>query len=171
MQWINKTEIKSASSDRLYIVSQHSVERFWACSCPAWKTRRKCKHLQQLGLPGGQEPFEMNAGKKNRLLEGYKKYDTSDGHGSADDWRKALFRILGINEERLGSGLDDLILSYERAVRDFDGHDDPEAEMETVRLAKFRLEACVTYLTEQAERLQAAQQRVTQSLRDKITAT
>ncbi len=51
-QWINRTEIRSESSNRIYIVSQHATKRYWACSCPAWRTRRKCKHLTQLGLPG-----------------------------------------------------------------------------------------------------------------------
>ena len=44
-QWQNRFEIKSESSGRIYIVSQNKVSLKWACSCPAWITRRKCKHL------------------------------------------------------------------------------------------------------------------------------
>ena len=34
-QWENRFEIRSASSDRLYVVAQHKTKRHWACSCPA----------------------------------------------------------------------------------------------------------------------------------------
>ena len=47
--WINRFEIKSESSDRLYTVSQNTKQGHrWECSCPAWRTRRKCKHLETM---------------------------------------------------------------------------------------------------------------------------
>ena len=46
-QWQNRFEIKSESSGRIYIVSQNKDSGKWACSCPAWITRRYCKHLLQ----------------------------------------------------------------------------------------------------------------------------
>lgn len=57
-QWQLRFEIKSESSDRLYIVSQNKAKKHWGCSCPAWRTRRTCKHLQALGIPGGETPYE-----------------------------------------------------------------------------------------------------------------
>jgi len=59
-QWINRHEIKSETSDRIYVVSQHKTKRHWGCSCPGWRTRRHCKHLMAIGLPGHEEPYELN---------------------------------------------------------------------------------------------------------------
>ena len=49
--WTNRIEIRSESSDRLYVVSQHKETAEWGCSCPAWIIKkpgkpRTCKHLQ-----------------------------------------------------------------------------------------------------------------------------
>jgi hypothetical protein len=56
--WTNRFEIRSERSSRIYIVSQHKTKRHWACSCPAWLTRRVCKHLDALGLPNHERPYE-----------------------------------------------------------------------------------------------------------------
>ena len=58
-QWENRFEIHSSSSDRVYVVAQHRAKRHWACSCPAWRTRRTCKHLSALRLPAGERPHEV----------------------------------------------------------------------------------------------------------------
>ena len=58
-QWENRFEIKSETSGRVYIVSQHKTGRFWGCSCPAWRTRRACKHLRAIGLPENSKPYEV----------------------------------------------------------------------------------------------------------------
>lgn len=60
-QWTNRFEIKSQSSNRLYVVSQHKDRRHWGCSCPGWITGRKCKHLAALGLPPHEKPYELPA--------------------------------------------------------------------------------------------------------------
>jgi hypothetical protein len=57
-QWQFRFEIQSESSDRIYIVSQHKERKHWGCSCPAWRTRRTCKHLNAMGIPGGETPYE-----------------------------------------------------------------------------------------------------------------
>lgn len=57
-QWTNRFEINSESSDRVYIVSQNKQKRYWGCSCPAWRVRRYCKHLDALGLPRHEQPYE-----------------------------------------------------------------------------------------------------------------
>ena len=38
-------EIKSESSNRLYIIAQHKSNLTWGCSCPGWIRHRSCKHL------------------------------------------------------------------------------------------------------------------------------
>jgi len=57
-QWTNRFEVKSESSDRVYIIAQNKKKGHWGCSCPAWRTRRKCKHLRSLGLPELEQPSE-----------------------------------------------------------------------------------------------------------------
>lgn len=57
-QWQNRFEIRSESSDRIYIVSQNIKKKHWACSCPGWKRFRKCKHLDAIGLPNFEKPYE-----------------------------------------------------------------------------------------------------------------
>jgi uncharacterized Zn finger protein len=58
-QWTNRFQVKSESSNRLYVIAQHKVKRFWGCSCPGWKIHRKCKHLAALMLPAYEKPFEL----------------------------------------------------------------------------------------------------------------
>lgn len=58
--WTNRLEIKSESSNRLYIIAQNKTKRHWACSCPGYRTRRKCKHLAALGLPAFEQPHEID---------------------------------------------------------------------------------------------------------------
>lgn len=58
-QWENRFEIKSATSNRIYIIAQNKKKRHWACSCPGWRTRRCCKHLAAVGLPGNETPHEV----------------------------------------------------------------------------------------------------------------
>ena len=57
--WENRFEVLSQSSGKTYIVAQHREKRHFACSCPAWTTRRKCKHLTAHGLPSGEVPCEV----------------------------------------------------------------------------------------------------------------
>ena len=49
--WINRFQIKSESSNRLYTIALNTSTNKWGCSCPAWRTRRYCKHLSSLNLP------------------------------------------------------------------------------------------------------------------------
>ena len=58
-EWCNRFEIRSESSDRVYVVSQHKTKRHWGCSCPGWRSRRTCKHLGTLMLPAHERPFEV----------------------------------------------------------------------------------------------------------------
>lgn len=57
-QYTNRFEIRSETSNRIYVVAQHKTGRWWSCSCPGWIRFRKCKHLQAVGLPIGQRPYE-----------------------------------------------------------------------------------------------------------------
>ena len=58
-QWTNRFEIRSASSNRVYVVSQNKTHRHWGCSCPGWRTHRTCKHLKTLALPSYERPYEI----------------------------------------------------------------------------------------------------------------
>ena len=44
-QWTNRFEIRSESSNRVYIVAQTKKTSNWGCSCPGYLSKRKCKHL------------------------------------------------------------------------------------------------------------------------------
>src|SRR5262249_31429438 len=159
-QWINRTEIRSETSNRVYVVSQHAIKRFWGCSCPAWRTRRSCKHLAQLGLPGGEQPFEVSTdhARKKGFLDGYQTYDPSAGHGNREQWQQAFSARMGLDEARrvlglgAGAGWDEvrqachlaatesaaqLVSAYEAAVRAFDGTAGVEQQVEAVRIVKF----------------------------------
>ena len=35
--WINRIEIKSETSNRIYVIAQHAEKRYWGCSCPGWR--------------------------------------------------------------------------------------------------------------------------------------
>lgn len=58
-QYINRFEIHSETSDRIYIISQNRKKRHWCCSCPSWRVRRSCKHLTAIGLPAFEKPYEV----------------------------------------------------------------------------------------------------------------
>jgi hypothetical protein len=57
-QWTNRFYIKSESSGRLYTIAQNKKWRYWGCNCPGWIGHRKCKHLEALGLPAKEQPYE-----------------------------------------------------------------------------------------------------------------
>jgi len=192
--WINRMEIRSETSDRIYVVSQHATKRFWGCSCPGWRAHRRCKHLEQLGLPGGEEPFEVEKDhtKKKGFLEGYKTYDASTGHGGTGEWQKAFTERMGLDEARKALGLPSeagweaicqalrlaatesmtrLVGDYERAARAFDTAGPVEERAQAVKAAKFRLEAYVAYLEEQHQKLEAEAERITGELLTRIRAS
>ena len=61
VQWTNRFEINSSTSDKVYIIAQHKTSRHWGCGCPSWIYRgRDCKHLRTLGLPGKCVPHEID---------------------------------------------------------------------------------------------------------------
>jgi hypothetical protein len=185
--WVNRIEIKSETSNRVYVVSQHATKRYWGCSCPGWKAHRKCKHLERLGLPGSEEPFEVEEGHamKKGFLEGYKTYDASAGHGTTAEWQKAFSQKMGLDEARRELGLPAdagweaicqalrlaateskarLVGDYERAARAFDAAGPVEEKAQAVKSAKFRLEAYAAYLEEQRQKLEAEAGRITNEL-------
>ena len=59
-QWENRFEVKSATTNRAYIVAQHKRGRYWSCSCPDWNQHRHCKHLSDLLLPPNERPHEVS---------------------------------------------------------------------------------------------------------------
>jgi hypothetical protein len=58
-QWMNRFEIPSSSSNRLYTIAQHKEKKHMGCSCPGWKRHRKCQHLEKLGLPCFEQPVDL----------------------------------------------------------------------------------------------------------------
>jgi len=190
--WVNRIEIKSETSNRVYVVSQHAAKRFWACSCPGWRSHRKCKHLTKLGLPGHEQPFEVrnDHAEAKSFLDGYPTYDTSAGHGHAAEWQHAFAARMGLAEARTALGLpksagwDDvrrafrlagteavqkLVDEYEAAAGRFGGGD-LEAEAAAVKQARFRLEAYAAYLGEQKAKLEAEGDRITRALLGRMGA-
>lgn len=57
-EWTNRFEIRSSSSNRVYTIAQHKTKKHWGCSCPGWRSHRKCKHLSAVGVPNHEVPFE-----------------------------------------------------------------------------------------------------------------
>jgi len=43
-----RMEIRSGSSDRLYVVARRKGTGGWECSCPGWISHRNCKHLKAM---------------------------------------------------------------------------------------------------------------------------
>jgi len=58
-QWENRFEIHSENSNRVYIVAQNKKKRHWGCSCMGYRRWRRCKHLETLGLPTNEIPYEV----------------------------------------------------------------------------------------------------------------
>src|SRR5581483_2894966 len=191
--WVNRIEIRSETSNRLYTVSQHSIKRYWGCSCPGWRAHRRCKHLDQLGLPSGEKPFEVDKdhAKKKDFLDGYKTYDTRAGHGSTAEWQQVFARRMGLDEARRTLGLSAdagwdevrqaiqlaatesmtrLVGDYERAALAFDAAGPVEERAQAVKAAKFRVEAYAAYLEEQRSKLDAEVERITTDLLGRIKA-
>jgi hypothetical protein len=59
-QWQFRFEIRSESSNRVYTIAQNKKKKHWGCSCPGYKRYRKCKHLQSMGIPTHETPYEPN---------------------------------------------------------------------------------------------------------------
>jgi hypothetical protein len=58
-QWQNRFEVRSETSDRIYIIAQNKKKKHWGCSCMSWRRYRKCKHLTAVGVPNYEKPFEV----------------------------------------------------------------------------------------------------------------
>jgi hypothetical protein len=192
--WINRIEIKSESSSRIYVVSQHATKRYWGCSCPGWRAHRKCKHLERLGLPCGEVPFEVEKehAMKKGFLDGYKTYDASAGRGSTAEWQKLFAKKMGLDEARQALGLPAdagweaicqalrlaatesmarLVGDYEAAAQAFDTAGPVEEKAQAVKSAKFRLEAYAACLEEQRHKLEAEAERITGELLARVRAS
>jgi hypothetical protein len=71
-QWKNRFQIRSESSNRIYVIAQNKDSGLYGCSCPGYLSNRKCKHLTEgCGLPltkiHGRNQFEF---KKRSSLGG-----------------------------------------------------------------------------------------------------
>ncbi len=194
-QWDNRIEVKSETSSRLYIVSQHVAHRHWGCSCPAYRTRRNCKHLASLGLPGNEKPHEIETKankpepKLNTFLSGYREYDEGEGRGNPQEWRKAFAEKVEIGEARellglpegasfsqiqkvcglaVASVLEVLMDEYEQRAAEFVKQGMRPELAAGVKEARFKLEAFGEYLESQKQRLETEAGDVTRELRAKV---
>lgn len=59
-QWTNRFQVKSRTSDSLYVIAQQRTDGVWGCSCPGWRHHRKCKHLTDV------------LGRLNKIADQYK---------------------------------------------------------------------------------------------------
>jgi hypothetical protein len=57
-QWQLRFEVKSETSDRLYTIAQNKKKKHWGYSCMSYRKYRKCKHLEALGIPCKEQPYE-----------------------------------------------------------------------------------------------------------------
>lgn len=62
-QWQFRFEVHSETSNRVYIIAQNKKKRHWGCSCMGYRRFRKCKHLQSIGIPTGETPYEVRVEK------------------------------------------------------------------------------------------------------------
>ncbi len=68
-QWQHRFEIRSETSNRVYVVAQNKAKKYWGCSCPGWRTRRNCKHLTAMGLPNHERPHEVKLAENAQSAE------------------------------------------------------------------------------------------------------
>jgi hypothetical protein len=57
--WVNRFTFHSDSGHD-YTIAQSRVGRYFGCSCPRWRFKRDCKHLQALGLKANAQPCEVS---------------------------------------------------------------------------------------------------------------
>ena len=74
-QYTNRFEIRSSSSDKLYVIAQRKSDEEWCCGCPGWVFKKKglernCKHLKTLRplLEGAQRSRPSIAAAKPKLV-------------------------------------------------------------------------------------------------------
>ncbi len=102
--WRNQTDIKSASSSRVYVVAEQVINGTptgrYGCSCPGWKGYGgQCKHLASMGLPSCRErtrPAPRGAGKGGNHAftdSAFAHYDTAGGYGTAEEWIRLAERL------------------------------------------------------------------------------
>jgi hypothetical protein len=94
-EWRHRFEIKSQTSKRTYIVAQHKRHKYWGCSCPAWRTRRRCKHLEEIGLPANQQPYEVRTMDKHVILPDGDELRVRIYDAPANGWRAMFVEIDG----------------------------------------------------------------------------
>ena len=58
-KWQFRFEVHSETSNRVYVIAQHKEKKHWGCSCMGWKRFRKCKHLEAIGVPNYERPYEV----------------------------------------------------------------------------------------------------------------
>jgi len=107
--WVNRFEVKSESSDRVYIIAQSKSGRWWKCGCHGCIRHGSCKHLRACGLPGNYQPFEPprperedeTMAKKSfaEIDASRRRYDPAkEGHGDPAEWVAKFGARMGFEE-------------------------------------------------------------------------
>ncbi len=104
--WVNRFEVKSESSDRVYIIAQSKSGRWWKCGCHGCIRHGSCKHLKACGLPGNYQPFEPKREDETMAKKSFaeidaarKRYDPAkDGYGDPAEWTKKFGARMGYEE-------------------------------------------------------------------------
>lgn len=106
-QYQHRMEVRSASSDNVYVVAQRKSNGAWSCGCPGFISRRACKHATamfppllaayggapaQLGAKSEEPkrtptPAAVERARKVWKGETHRKYNpAAEGFGSVDQW-------------------------------------------------------------------------------------
>jgi hypothetical protein len=92
-QWGVRVEIKSSSSDRVYVVAERlrhgRPTATYGCSCPGWRGYRDCKHLTGMHLTSCEVPIRPRPRGQGlyAFTDIYKRYDVRlEGFGTPDQW-------------------------------------------------------------------------------------
>lgn len=65
-QWKNRFKFQS-SSGKFYTIAQNAEHRHWGCSCTGWRMRRRCRHLEEFGIPNQEAPYEATLALRGLL--------------------------------------------------------------------------------------------------------
>jgi hypothetical protein len=55
--WKNRFKFRSSSGSQ-YTIAQNVQTGHWGCSCTGWRMRRRCRHLQEFGIPNNEIPYD-----------------------------------------------------------------------------------------------------------------
>lgn len=100
-QWENRFEIRSATSDRVYVVAQHRTKRHGRARVRRGARGARASTWSRCDCPPTSDPTRCCLGRtavKRAFLDGYRT--STSPRGSAATWRAALAARMGLDEAR-----------------------------------------------------------------------